>query len=45
MPPSAIWTSKDPGPMFQGAQSLVNCSFSEPLLHPRIRQILELCGA
>lgn len=32
------------GPMFHGAQSLVNCSFGEPLLHPRIEQILELAA-
>jgi molybdenum cofactor biosynthesis enzyme MoaA len=30
------------GPVFRGAHSLVNCSFGEPLLHPRLEQVLEL---
>jgi MoaA/NifB/PqqE/SkfB family radical SAM enzyme len=30
------------GGLFSAAESLVNCSFGEPLLHPRIAQILEL---
>jgi organic radical activating enzyme len=30
------------GPLFSCAQSLVNCSFGEPLLHPRLEQVLEL---
>jgi organic radical activating enzyme len=30
------------GPLFRCAQSLVNCSFGEPLLHPRLEQVLEL---
>jgi Radical SAM superfamily len=30
------------GALFRGAQSLVNCSFGEPLLHPRLEQILAL---
>jgi Radical SAM superfamily len=30
------------GRLFAGAESLVNCSFGEPLLHPRLEQILEL---
>jgi MoaA/NifB/PqqE/SkfB family radical SAM enzyme len=29
------------GPFFQGAQTLTNCSFGEPLLHPRLAQVLE----
>ena len=32
------------GPFFRSARRLVNCSFGEPLLHPRIEQILELLG-
>jgi MoaA/NifB/PqqE/SkfB family radical SAM enzyme len=31
------------GPFFRAARSLVNCSFGEPLLHPRFQEILELC--
>ncbi len=30
------------GPFFKGARSLVNCSFGEPLLHPRFQELLEL---
>jgi MoaA/NifB/PqqE/SkfB family radical SAM enzyme len=30
------------GDLFAAAESLVNCSFGEPLLHPRISQVLEL---
>jgi len=29
------------GPLFGGARTLVNCSFGEPLLHPRFAEILE----
>ena len=29
------------GPLFRGARTLVNCSFGEPLLHPRFAEILE----
>ncbi|HHF42365.1 MAG TPA: radical SAM protein [Candidatus Aminicenantes bacterium] len=32
------------GPFFTGARTLVNCSFGEPLLHPRLKEILELCA-
>jgi MoaA/NifB/PqqE/SkfB family radical SAM enzyme len=32
------------GPFFKAARNLVNCSFGEPLLHPRFREILELCA-
>ena len=31
------------GPFFKAARNLVNCSFGEPLLHPRFQEILELC--
>jgi MoaA/NifB/PqqE/SkfB family radical SAM enzyme len=31
------------GPFFHSARTLVNCSFGEPLLHPRFTQILEFC--
>jgi MoaA/NifB/PqqE/SkfB family radical SAM enzyme len=30
------------GPFFQAARTLVNCSFGEPLLHPRLGEIMEL---
>ncbi|MBM3296928.1 MAG: radical SAM protein [Candidatus Aminicenantes bacterium] len=30
------------GPFFKAARNLVNCSFGEPLLHPRFQEILEL---
>ncbi len=30
------------GPFFRSARTLVNCSFGEPLLHPRFKEILEL---
>jgi len=29
------------GPLFDGARTLVNCSFGEPLLHPRFEEIVE----
>ncbi len=32
------------GPFFLSARTLVNCSFGEPLLHPRLPQILEYCA-
>ena len=32
------------GPFFTSARTLVNCSFGEPLLHPRLKEILELCA-
>jgi len=32
------------GPFFRAARNLVNCSFGEPLLHPRFQQILEAIG-
>lgn len=31
------------GPFFQSARLLINCSFGEPLLHPRFTEILEHC--
>ena len=31
------------GPFFKSARTLVNCSFGEPLLHPRFEQILDYC--
>lgn len=34
-------TFEEWGPFFQGAQTLTNCSFGEPLLHPRLAQVLE----
>jgi MoaA/NifB/PqqE/SkfB family radical SAM enzyme len=36
-------TLADYGPFFKSARNLVNCSFGEPLLHPRFQEILELC--
>jgi len=32
------------GPFFRSARSLVNCSFGEPLLHPRLAEVLELAA-
>jgi MoaA/NifB/PqqE/SkfB family radical SAM enzyme len=32
------------GPFFRSARYLVNCSFGEPLLHPRLAGILEACA-
>lgn len=29
------------GPMFRSVQTLVNCSFGEPLLHPRLEPVLD----
>ncbi|MBN1272405.1 MAG: radical SAM protein [Candidatus Aminicenantes bacterium] len=31
------------GPFFHRARTIVNCSFGEPLLHPRFKEILEFC--
>jgi len=31
------------GPFFRSARNLVNCSIGEPLIHPRLGQIAELC--
>ncbi|MCJ7682593.1 MAG: radical SAM protein [Candidatus Aminicenantes bacterium] len=33
------------GSFFDAARTLVNCSFGEPLLHPRLPEILDLCAA
>ena len=33
------------GMFFRGAWSMTNCSFGEPLLHPRFQQVLELLAA
>ncbi len=33
------------GPFFKAARSIVNCSFGEPLLHPRLEEILEFCAS
>ncbi len=38
-------TLEDYGGLFQGARLLVNCSFGEPLLHPRLDRVLELAAA
>ncbi|MDD8024955.1 MAG: radical SAM protein [Acidobacteriota bacterium] len=35
-------TLKGYGPFFWSARTLVNCSFGEPLLHPRLGEILDL---
>ena len=32
------------GPFFRSARTLVNCSFGEPLLHPRFEKIMDLVG-
>jgi hypothetical protein len=31
------------GPFFRSARNLVNCSIGEPLIHPRLKQILDFC--
>jgi len=36
-------TLKDYGPFFQSARLIINCSFGEPLLHPRFGEILDFC--
>ncbi len=33
------------GPFFTAARNVVNCSFGEPLLHPRLEEILEFCAS
>jgi len=33
------------GPFFNAARTVVNCSFGEPLLHPRFEEILEFCAS
>jgi wyosine [tRNA(Phe)-imidazoG37] synthetase (radical SAM superfamily) len=33
------------GPFFNAARTVVNCSFGEPLLHPRLEEILEFCAS
>lgn len=33
------------GPFFKAARSVVNCSFGEPLLHPRLEEILQFCAS
>lgn len=32
------------GPFFTSARTLVNCSFGEPLLHPKLTELLEFCS-
>jgi MoaA/NifB/PqqE/SkfB family radical SAM enzyme len=32
------------GPFITSARTLVNCSFGEPLLHPRFQEILDFCA-
>jgi MoaA/NifB/PqqE/SkfB family radical SAM enzyme len=32
------------GPFFTSARTLVNCSFGEPLLHPKLTDLLEFCS-
>jgi len=31
------------GPFFRSARLIINCSFGEPLLHPRLGEILDFC--
>lgn len=33
------------GSFFMAARTVVNCSFGEPLLHPRLEEILEFCAS
>lgn len=37
-------TLEDYGSFFRSTRTLVNCSFGEPLLHPRLDMILEFCA-
>jgi MoaA/NifB/PqqE/SkfB family radical SAM enzyme len=37
-------TLKSYGPFFRSARYLVNCSFGEPLLHPRLGEVLSVCA-
>ena len=37
-------TLKEYGPFFLSARTLVNCSFGEPLLHPRFSEIIDFCS-
>lgn len=37
-------TLKGYGPFFRSARYLINCSFGEPLLHPRLAEILNACA-
>ena len=37
-------TLQEYGPFFDAAQTLVNCSFGEPLLHPRLAETLSIIG-
>ena len=34
-------TLQDYGPFFRAATSFINCSFGEPLLHPRLEEVVE----
>ena len=36
-------TLEDYGPFFRAARNLINCSIGEPLIHPRLKQILDFC--
>lgn len=37
-------TLEDYGPFFHAARSFINCSFGEPLLHPRFSEVVEFFG-
>lgn len=37
-------TLEEYGPFFRAARSLVNCSFGEPLLHPRLDEVVSLAA-
>ncbi len=37
-------TLKGYGPFFTSARTLVNCSFGEPLLHPKFTELMEFCA-
>ncbi len=36
-------TLEEYGPFFRSARLIINCSFGEPLLHPRFGEILDFC--
>jgi MoaA/NifB/PqqE/SkfB family radical SAM enzyme len=37
-------TLKGYGPFFTAARTLVNCSFGEPLLHPKFTELMDFCA-
>lgn len=42
--PFDVRTLEGYGPFFISARTLVNCSFGEPLLHPKFTELMEFCA-